>query len=66
MKKLADSNIIKSVNQMLSSNPSLLNEWEAKALAEALGRELIQNACYIPIKRSELLSQINTTSLHKD
>lgn len=66
MKKLADSNIINSINQVLSSNPMLLNEWEAKALTEALGRELIQNDCYMPIKRSELLTQINTIALSKN
>lgn len=66
VEKLANSNVIKSINQMLSSNSSLLNEWEAKALTEALGRELIQDDHYVPIKRSELLTQINVTSVNED
>ena len=47
--------ILREINQMLSSNPALLEEWQAAALSEALGRELVQNEHYIPIRRSELL-----------
>lgn len=57
--KLSNPSVIRSINLLLSQNPSLLNEWQAKALAETLGRELIQADHYVPIRRSELLRQIS-------
>ena len=54
--KLSNPNVVQSINKLLASNPSLLCEWQAKALSDALGRELIQDECFIPIRRSELLA----------
>ena len=54
--KLSNPKVVQSINQLLACNPSLLNEWQAKALSDALGRELIRDEHFIPIRRSELIA----------
>ncbi len=54
--KLSNPDVVRSINSLLASNPALLNEWQAKALSDALGRELVQDACFIPIQRRELIA----------
>ena len=56
--KLVDPAVISSINQLLERNPNMLNEWQAKALAEALGRALTKDNCLIPIKRDELFPDV--------
>ncbi len=53
---MAKPAVLRGVNHMLSSNPALWEEWQAAALSDALGRKLVQNDHFIPIRRSELLS----------
>lgn len=56
--KLSNPEVLRSINRMLSQSPSLLEEWQAKALSEALGRKLVQNNQFVPIRRSELITSV--------
>lgn len=55
---LSDPAIVASINQLLESHQDLRNNWQAEALADALGRSLIQENCYIPIDRNELFPEL--------
>lgn len=63
VKKLSNPTVIRSINQLLFQNPSLLHEWQAKALAESLGRDLVQNDQFVPIRERELLMQTGATDM---
>lgn len=53
---MAKPAVLRGINHMLSSNHALWEEWQAAALSDTLGRKLVQNDHFIPIRRSELLS----------
>jgi hypothetical protein len=56
--RLSSPAVLRSINQLLSQNPSLLDEWQGQALSEALGRKLIQDDHFVPIQRAELVAPI--------
>ena len=58
--KLSNPDVVSNINRLLVSNPSLLNEWQAKALGDALGRELVQDEHFIPIRQNELMAPFFT------
>ena len=47
--KLSSPMMLESINMILKNNPALLETWQTIALEDILGRELIVNACYVPI-----------------
>ena len=52
--KLSNPQLLKSINTILEKNPSLLDEWQTLALAGILGRDVVNNAVYVPIGRDDL------------
>ena len=56
--RLSSPAVLRSINQLLSQHPSLLDEWQGQALSEALGRKLIQDDHFVPIQRAELVAPI--------
>lgn len=52
--KFCNSTLVGTINQVLQSNPALLDGWTGVALKEILGRELVVDACFVPIRSQDL------------
>ena len=51
---LCQPEILASFNAILSANPMMLENWQAVALADILGRELVVNGTYVAIEAEAL------------
>ena len=51
---LCQPEILASFNAILSANPMMLENWQAVALADILGRELVVNGTYVAIEAETL------------
>ena len=54
VKRLADPDVVKSINSILEQKPELLDEMYEAYLTSLLGRELINDSRFIPIENSEI------------
>lgn len=50
IEKLSSPEVLSSINALLESKPKLLEEWEAMALSDILGRSVVKDGKYIPIE----------------
>lgn len=50
IEKLSSPEVLSSINALLKSKPELLEEWEAIALSDILGRILVKDGQFIPIE----------------
>ena len=50
IEKLSSPEVLSSINALLKSKPELLEEWEAIALSDILGRSLVKDGQFIPIE----------------
>lgn len=50
LEKISSPEVLSSINALLESKPKLLEEWEAIALSDILGRSLVMDGQFIPIE----------------
>ena len=50
IEKLSSPEVLSSINTLLKSKPELLEEWEAIALSDILGRSLVKDGQFTPIE----------------
>lgn len=61
--KLSSPLMLENINTILSNNPALLETWQAVALKDILGRELIVDSCYVPIEGQALKKNLMSLSV---
>lgn len=56
--KLSSPLMLENINTILNNTPALLEIWQTIALEDILGRELIEDSCYVPIDAQALRKNI--------
>ncbi len=62
IESISAPSLIKQINAILDKDPSLLEEWQMKALEEAMGRKLYEDGVFVPIEQDTFQRELMMTA----